>query len=116
LVQVTRVPTGTGSVAGANAKLLMPTALGPVAGSSVGEPVPLGATDALAVPPPGIPGVTLACEPKLIDGWVLGAGCRAGARAAGNQQGSRRGPGDGGQRSDRAMIRSDHDGANLRGR
>jgi hypothetical protein len=25
------------------------------------------------VPPPGIPGVTLACEPKLIDGWVLGA-------------------------------------------
>src|SRR6478609_3469871 len=72
LVQVTRVPTGTGSVAGANAKLLMPTALGPVAGSSVGEPVPLGATDALAVPPPGIPGVTLACEPKLIDGWVTG--------------------------------------------
>src|SRR5258708_32421703 len=31
------------------------------------------ATDALAVLPPGIPGVMLACEPKLIDGWVLGA-------------------------------------------
>src|SRR6202035_3261478 len=70
LVQVTVAPTGTVSVAGLNAKLVMLTA-GPdaVAGATVGDAVSTGVT---VVGPaaewPGIPGVVLACDPKLIDG------------------------------------------------
>jgi hypothetical protein len=70
LAQVTVAPTGTVSVAGANAKLLILTAFGAAeAGVTDGDPVSTGvAAGDAAVPCPGIPGVVLAFGPKLIDG------------------------------------------------
>jgi len=67
---VTVVPTGTVSAAGANAKLVILTAFGPAAADGAAEePVALGgAADALAVPPPVIPGVVRAPDPKFTDG------------------------------------------------
>jgi hypothetical protein len=70
LVQVTVAPTGTVSVAGVSTKLVMLTA-GPdaAAGATVGEVVSTGVTGVgPAAEWPGVPGVLLACDPKLIDG------------------------------------------------
>src|ERR1700730_4712316 len=76
-VQVTVLPTGTVSVAGANLKFSIVTALpatgaaGPVdeedvaAGPAVVDGIPLM---------PGIPGVTLTPDPKFTVGRVSGAG------------------------------------------
>ena len=80
MVQVTVAPAGTVSLAGTNAKLLMLTASPAVGGADVAGPVvdalapPGGAAVDPAVPPPVIPGVVLACGPKLIDGCASGAG------------------------------------------
>jgi hypothetical protein len=76
LVQVTVAPTGTVSVAGTNAKLSIPTAGPPVgaAGPELDADAFGGAADEGPVPWPGIPGVALACEPKVIDGGACGAG------------------------------------------
>ena len=64
------------SVAGVNAKLLMLTALGPAeAGAgAVSDAGACGAAPDTGDAPPVIPGVTLACGPKLIDGCESAAG------------------------------------------
>jgi hypothetical protein len=75
-VQVTVLPTGTVSVAGSNLKLSMVTAL-PATGAAGAEEedVSPGAAVADGIPLiPGIPGVTLAPDPKVTVGGVLGAG------------------------------------------
>ena len=68
------VPTGTVSVAGANAKLLTLTAFGPVGAGAVFDAGACGAVPDAGDAPPVIPGVTLACGPKLIDGCESAAG------------------------------------------
>jgi hypothetical protein len=73
LVQVTVLPAGTVSVAGANAKLSMLTALPDTgaAGPVVAPPVPAGMFGIGAIPLiPGIPGV-LAADPNVTDGVVV---------------------------------------------
>src|ERR1700726_4092690 len=80
-VQVTVLPTGTVSVAGSNLKFSIVTALpatgaaGPVDEEDDEEDVAAGAAVVDGVPlMPGIPGVTLAPEPKFTVGRVSGAG------------------------------------------
>jgi hypothetical protein len=75
LVQLTVLPAGTVSVAGAKAKLSMKTAL-PAAGAA--EPAdgvagPAGIPGIGGMPPPGIPGV-VAAGPNVTDGAFTDGG------------------------------------------